>query len=238
VDTSRPFCPHTEWDYRGWLGLGKLRANGHPNGGPWRPCHCPSCQGSFPEHHGTLFPGKQAAVELIGRVVACLAEGLGIRATARGFEVAPNTVLPWLGEAAEQLRAFAAYFLGALHLEQLHLDALYAVWRDRKAGESSAEEALPRLERSPSWVGTAVDPQSTLLVGVEVGRRTLAMAQRVGHQGTAVLAPGCVRLFLTDGLKDYATALLSHFGQWRHPERRQEKGPRPKPRWLPLPALL
>ena len=41
----------------------------------------------FPRHHGTIFHGKQAAVELIVRVLACLAEGLGIRATARVFEV-------------------------------------------------------------------------------------------------------------------------------------------------------
>jgi hypothetical protein len=46
-----------------------------------------------------------------------------------------------------------------------------------------------------------------------------------------------VPLFLTDGLKDYATAILSHFGHWMHPERRQDKGPRPKPRWMPLPGL-
>src|SRR4030095_13884597 len=65
----------------------------------------------FPEHHGTIFHGKQAAVERIVRVLACLAEGLGIRATARVFEVAPHTVLQWLVEAAEQLRAFSAYFL-------------------------------------------------------------------------------------------------------------------------------
>ena len=64
------------------------------------------------------------------------------------------------------------------------------------------------------------------------------MAQRVVHQVTGVLAPGCVPLFLTDGLKDYGTALLTHFGHWRHPERRQNKGPRPKPRWMPLPELL
>ncbi len=64
------------------------------------------------------------------------------------------------------------------------------------------------------------------------------MAQRVVHQVTGVIAPGCVPLFLTGGLKHYATALLTHFGHWRHPERRQEKGPRPKPRWMPLPELL
>jgi IS1 family transposase len=177
-------------------------------------------------------------VELIVRVVACLAEGLGIRATARVFEVDANTVLHWLIEAAEQLRAFSAYVLCALPLEQLQLDEVYAVLRDCKAGAISDDEAIQRLERSPAWVWTAMDPQSKLLVVVEVGSRTLAMAQRVVHQVTAVLAPGCVPLFLTDGLKDYSMALLIHFGQWMQPERRQEKGPRPQPRWTPLPALL
>jgi IS1 family transposase len=238
IDTSRHFCPHAGCDYRGWLGLGNLRANGHPSGGPWRQFHCTSCQGYFLETHGTLFHGKQAAVELIVRVLACLAEGLGIRATARVFEVAPTTVLQWLVEAAEQLRAFAAYFLCDLHLEQLQLDELYAVLRARKAGEISDEEAIKRLERSPYWVWTAMDPTSKLLVVVDVGSRTVAMAQRVVHQLVEVLAPGCVPLFLTDGFKEYRTAILAHFGHWRQPERRQDKGPRPKPRWMPLPALL
>jgi IS1 family transposase len=237
IDTAMHFCPHTRCDYRGWLGLGNLRANGHPSGGPWRQFHCTACNGYFLETHGTLFHGKQAAVELIVRVLACLAEGLGIRATARVFEVAPNTVLQWLVEAAEQLRAFSAYFLCALHLEQLQLDELYAVLRDLKVGEISADEATKRLERSPDWVWTAMDPKSKLLVVVDVGRRTLAMAQCVVHQVTQVLAPDCVPLFFTDGLKDYATALLTHFGHWIHPARRQAKGPMPKPRWMPLPQL-
>ena len=238
IDTTMHFCPHAGCDYRGWLGLGNLRANGHPSGGPWRQFHCTSCNGYFLETHGTIFHGKQAAVELIVRVLACLAEGLGIRATARVFEVDANTVLQWLVEAAEQLRAFSAYFLCDLHLEQLQLDELYAVLRDRKAGAISDDEAIRRLERSPYWVWTAMDPTSKLLVVVDVGSRTLAMAQRVVHQVTQVLAPDWVPLFLTDGLKDYATALLTHFGSWMQPERRQDKGPRPKPRWMPLPALL
>jgi hypothetical protein len=209
-----------------------------PAAGSWRQFHCTSCKGYFLETHGTIFYGKQASVELIVRVLACLAEGLGIRATARVFEVAPYTVLQWLAEAAEQLRAFSASFLCNLHLEQLQLDELYAVLRDFKAGEISDEEAIQRLERSPSWVWTAMDPKSKLLVVVDVGSRTLAMAHRVVHQVTQVLARDCIPLFLTDGLKDYGTALLTHFGHWMQPERRQDKGPRPKPRWMPLPALL
>ena len=64
------------------------------------------------------------------------------------------------------------------------------------------------------------------------------MAQRVVHQVVQVLAPGCVPLFLTDGFKEYTTALLTHYGQWVQPARRRAQGPTPKPRWMPLPTLL
>jgi len=64
------------------------------------------------------------------------------------------------------------------------------------------------------------------------------MAQRLVHQVGQLLAPGCVPLFLTDGFKEYATALLTHFGHWVLPPRTQTKGPVPKPRWLPRPELL
>jgi hypothetical protein len=59
----------------------------------------------------------------------------------------------------------------------------------------------------------------------------------VVHQVVQKLAPSCVPLFLTDGFRDYMTAVLAHFGCWIHPERRQDKGPMPKPRWMPLPQL-
>jgi IS1 family transposase len=220
------------------LGLGNLRANGHPNGAPWRQFQCLSCLGYFPEHHGTIFHGKQAAVELIVRVLACLAEGVGIRGTARVFEIDPNTVLGWLVEAVELLHAFSAYFLHELHLNQIQLDELYAVLSAVRDGDVRASEAIERLSRSPQWVWVAMDPESKLLLAIDVGDRTLAMAQRVVHQVVQVLAPGCVPLFLTDGFKEYATALLTHFGQWVQPPRRQDKGPVPKLRWRPLPELL
>jgi IS1 family transposase len=110
--------------------------------------------------------------------------------------------------------------------------------RKVKSGEISEDEAIKRLERSPYWVWTAMDPESKLLVVIEVGPRTLAMAQCVVHQVFQHLAPDCVSLFLTDGLKDYGTAFLSHFGQWMQPARRRDKGPLPKPRWMPVPQLL
>ena len=44
--------------------------------------------------------------------------------------------------------------------------------------------------------------------------------------------------WFSDGFKGYLPAILGHFGIWVHPERRQDKGPWPKPRWMPLPGLL
>jgi hypothetical protein len=238
VDTSHHFCPNADCAYHGWVGWGNLRANGHPNGGPWRQLLCVVCRRYFLETLGTLFHGKRGSVELIVRVIACLAEGLGIRGTARVFEVDPNTVLGWLVEAADQLQAFSKYFLHDLHIGQVQLDELYAVLRAVKDGTVSEAEAIERLERSPQWVWVAMDPESKLLLAIDVGHRTLAMAQRVVHQVAQVLAPDCVPLFLTDGFREYMTALLTHYGHWVQLPRRQATGPMPKPRWMPLPQLL
>ena len=238
VDTSTHFCPNPDCAYRGWVGQGNLRANGHPNGGSWRQLLCIACRGYFLETLGTIFHGKRVPVELIVRVIACLAEGLGIRGTARVFEVDPNTVLQWLVEAAEQLQAFSRHVLHDVRVRQVQLDELFALLSAVKEGEVSEAEAIERLERAPRWVWVAMDPESKLLLAINVGDRTLAMAQRLVHSVAQVLAPDCAPLFLTDGFREYLTALLTHYGHWVHPPRRQAKGPEPKPRWMPLPQLL
>src|SRR5262249_19145773 len=238
VDTSTHFCPNPDCAYRGWVGWGNLRANGHPNGGPPRQLLCIVWRRYFLETVGTLLHGKRASVDLIVRVLACLAEGLGIRGTARVFEVDPNTVLQWLVEAAEQLRAFSQYFLHDLRIRQVQLDELFALLSAVRDGEVSETEAIERPERCPQWVWVAMARESKLLLALAVGQRRLAMAQRVAHQVAQILAPDCAPLFLTDGFREYLTALLTHYGQWVQPPRRQAHGPTPKPRWLPLPHLL
>jgi IS1 family transposase len=238
IDTSTHFCPNPDCAYRGWVDWGNLRANGHPNGGPWRQLLCVACHGYFLETLGTIFHGKRASVELIVRVLACLAEGMGIRGTARVFEVDPTTVLQWLVEAAEQLQAFSRHVLHGVRVRQVQLDELFALLSAVKAGEVSEAEAIARLERMAQWVWVAMDPESKLLLAIDVGNRTLAMAQRVVHQVAQVVAPDCAPLFLTDGFREYLTALLTHYGYWVQPPRRQVTGPAPKPRWMPQPQLL
>ena|SRR5882724_1908427 len=238
VDTQPHFCPNPRCDYYGWIGFGNIRANGHPSGGRWRQLQCVACGTYFLETHGTPLHGKRVAPELVVWAVGTLAEGLGIRAVARVFAVDPNTVLQWLVEAADQAAALSQYFLRDLRVTQVQLDELFALLSAIKAEEISEGEAVQRLSRSPQWVWGAIDPVSKLLLTIDVGQRTLTMAQGVVHQVAQVLAPGCVPLFLTDGFKEYTLALLTHFGHWVQPPRRQATGPAPKPRWMPLPALL
>src|SRR5215831_15858451 len=238
VDTSQHFCPNATCDYRGWVDWGNLCANGHPSGGPWRQFYCTACEGYFQETHGTPFHGKRVAPDLLVWAVGALAEGLGIRAVARVFEVDPNTVLQWLVEVAEHAAAFSRYFLHDVRVTQVQLDELFALLSAVQTGEVSEAEAITRLSRSPHWVWAAIDPVTKLLLTIAVGDRTLAMAQQIVHQVVQVLAPGCMPLFLTDGFKEYTTALLTHYGQWVQPARQRAQGPAPKPRWMPRPQLL
>jgi hypothetical protein len=151
--------------------------------------------------------------------------------------VDPDTVLSWLVEAADHAAAFSQY---CLHMTcgscKCSSDELFTLLGAVKEGEVSEAEAIQRLWRFPIECGSR-DPVTKLLLMIDVGDRMLATAQFVVHQSVHVWAPDCAPLFLTDGFKEQAIALLIHYGQWVYPARRQAKGPAPKPRWMPSPEL-
>jgi hypothetical protein len=64
VDTQHHFCPSPRCAYYGWVGLGNVRANGHPSGGRWRQLQCVACRSYFLETHSTPLHGTRIAPEL------------------------------------------------------------------------------------------------------------------------------------------------------------------------------
>jgi hypothetical protein len=74
----QPFLSQPRLSIPGRRGLGES-----PRQWPsqWRQLLCIACHRYFLETLGTIFHGKRTFVELIVRVLACLAEGLGIRGT-------------------------------------------------------------------------------------------------------------------------------------------------------------
>ena len=130
-----------------------------------------------------------------------------------------------LVEAAEQLQAFSCHVLHDVRVRQVQMDELFALLSAVRDGEISEAEAIERLERSPQGVWVALDPESKLVLVIDVGNRTLA--QRVVHQVAQVLAPDCVPLFLTDGFREYLTALLTHYEQGCSRQAARPQGPTP-----------
>ena len=175
IDTQQHFCPTHECPYYGWVGRGNIRANGHPGGKPWRQLQCVACQRYFQETHGTVFHATRVSPQMLVWAVGALAEGLGIRAVARVFEVDPNTVLQWLVEAADQLQAFSRYVLHDLEVTQVQLDELFALLSAVKAGEVS--DAVRGARLKPRWMPL---PQLLYAQGVKQYRRRRVV--RVRHR--------------------------------------------------------
>jgi len=70
--------------------------------------------------------GKRVALDQLVWAVGALAEGLGIRAVARGLRSTP--IPSWLAvEVAEHATAFSPYFLHDVHVTQVQLDELFAL---------------------------------------------------------------------------------------------------------------
>jgi hypothetical protein len=212
VDTTNRFCPHAACAYHGRVGFGNIRANGHPNGRRWRQLLCLSCRGYFLEPLGTPFHAKQVDPDPLGWAIAAVAEGLGIRAVARVFAVDPNTILGWLVAAAEHLEAFSGYFLPDVDVEQVQMDERFAWLSAVQDGDVTEAEAITCLSRSPHWVWVAMEPVCKRILTVDVGERTLKMAQHLVHQVTQVLAPDGAPLLLTDGVREYLTAFVTPDG--------------------------
>jgi transposase-like protein len=171
VDTSSHFCPNPDCRDYGWVGLGDIRSNGHPNGSRWRQLECKVCYKTFMETVNTIFNRKQESAETIWRVLTSLAEGVGIRKTARIFDLDPNTVEKWLKEAAEHAEAVSHYLLHDLHLTQVQVDELWALLGKRSDAK-----------RATCWVWLAT----------VVGDRSQACAQLLIHAIVLLLAPGCI----------------------------------------------
>jgi hypothetical protein len=237
VDTGPPVCLNPDCPSRGWGAGGTFAPRAIPRAGPGGSCWG-GCRRSFRETLGTLFHGKRPSVERIVRVLAGRAAGRGSRGTARVFAVDPNTVPQWLVAAAAPRRAFSQPCLHDVQVRQGQRDELCALRSAVKEGGGRAMEAIERLERAPRWVWVAIAPESTLLLAIDGGNRTLAMAQRVVHHVAQVLAPDCAPLGRTAGCTAYRPALLTHYGPWGQRPRRHAKGPAPQPRGLPLPARL
>jgi len=237
IPTNHVFCPE-----KGCRGFEKLGP--HPDhwivgagtyttkaGGQRQMFQCQWCHSVFSETQGTVFFGLKTPQETVYRALKALAEGLGIRATARVFEVEADTVLLWLRRAGQHSEKVSAYLMRNLHVEQAQMDELWTFVRKKEKVLSSWEKLY--TEYGDTWVWTVFDPVNKLVLALLVGEHEEEQAVGVLTLLKERLVAGCLPLFTSDQLPHYIRALLQVFGRWVQPARNGTRGRFPEPRREP-----
>ena len=125
------FCPNKGCSQYGKVGSGNIVRYGKSRQGRQR-YQCRVCKKVFNERMGTLFYGKRTAVKDIVESLAMVAEGMGIRATARVKGIKHDTLSAWLREAGSQAQQVEEVLLQDYQWSASQIDALWTYGRRKE----------------------------------------------------------------------------------------------------------
>jgi IS1 family transposase len=155
--------------------------------------------------------------ERVEFVLLFLAEGVDAAVLVRYTGHADATIARWLERMGHHSSRWHNRLFRHLSLGFIQMDELYS---------------RVRREASAVWLWLAIDAQTKLIPAMHVGGRTKEDAFVLVHDLKQRLAPDCVPVFTTDGLRSYFYAITAHFGYWKRPKRAR------KDHWLVHPELL
>jgi IS1 family transposase len=178
---------------------------------------CQACHQKVTERRPTAWYHLKTAAARVSEVLAMLAEGLDVSAVVRVTGHTEATIQRWLTRAAMHAERVHTHFFQGLVLTHIQLDEIKARLRDKT---------------QEWWVWVTLDVTTKVIPVLAVGARTQAMANQVVHRLKEILAPGCLPVFTSDGLRLYCYALTAHWGTWG-----VQVGHR-LPQWQVLPELL
>jgi IS1 family transposase len=178
---------------------------------------CQACGGTCSARRDTPLYRLKTPAARVGEVLTALAEGLDVAAAARVFGHRPATIATWLSRAGAHSATLHTRWLRDLHLPHLQLD-----------------ELRTRLRRRARvvWLWVVLEPRTKIIPVLHLGARTQASAHAVVHALRQTLAPDCLPVFTSDGLRLYFYALTAHFGRWAGGAGRRAR------RWQVAPGLL
>jgi IS1 family transposase len=164
-----------------------------------RDLKCRACQTKFSVRYGTVLYRLKTPARRVGEDLSALAEGLSVGAAVRVFGHGEFTIRTWLTRAGLHATCLHEQLFQNLKLLHIQLDELCTKTRQ-------AADAL--------WVWFAIDARTKIIPVLKAGPRTQSVAHAVAHALVKVLAPDCLPIFTSDGLKLYFYALTAHFGSW------------------------
>ena len=195
-----------------------LRWDGWRNQGEATPSlECGACGSKHTARLGTPMYRLKTASERVALATHQAMKGMSIADISEVLGLSEETVTRWLRR-------------GGQHSEGLH----ERLFKDLVVMHIQLDELVSKVRRGGQrlWIWTAEDALSKAWLVWYVGQRTQADAHRVVHRVVQRLAPDCVPVFSSDGLRQYFYALTAHFGQWTQPDGKRRPG------WQVLPDFL
>jgi hypothetical protein len=147
---------------------------------------CQACRTTFSARRHTALYRLKTPAQRMGEVLTALAEGLDVAAATRVFGYSEGTITRWLTRAGAHSAKVHNRWLRNLALPHIQLD-----------------ELRTRVRRQALWLWLAVDPLTKLIPVLHLGSRTQYSAHVVVHALRQRVAPGCLPVFISDGLNHY-----------------------------------
>ena len=210
---SRYSCPNQVCADFNQPGLGNIRhrswggARGHIER-----LRCVSCGQEFSACCGTLMSHSKLPEATVEQLLKCQRWGVCDVGTAEICGVDIKTVHRFQRMAAQRAQEHHQQVVHGVEVAGVQLDEMHAKRRPKQV----------------EWLHTALAMGSLFILWVEFGARTGQTSARLVAQVVARLA--YLPVWLTDGWKPYATALLQVLGRVYRPQRKGTVGRKPHPR--------
>jgi len=177
-------------------------------------CRC--CQQEFSERKNTALWNSKIPEAKAVSVAEHLADGCGIKSTARLVKVDPSTVRRLNGKVGK-------------HGQQYHEQEV----QDVVVSELQADERYGFVgnKQQPAWEAELMDPASKFILAHVQGARDESLIRRLLADGAARLHHRHEVALFTDGLPAYRTLFPQIFGYAYYPPRQGARGPYPKARF-------
>jgi hypothetical protein len=120
-------CPNPDCSNYGQRGVGNLRLHGWSGSGHRIRClHCVTCGTDFSERANTPLFGLRTSEDKLVSIAEHLADGCGVRATARLCKVSRNTVLRFTQRFGKHAELFHDGKVRHVHPQQIQPDEAWA----------------------------------------------------------------------------------------------------------------
>ena len=162
--------------------------------------YCDACEHKFTVRRDTVLYRLKTPSAEVAEALTYLAEGVDVSVLERTTGKGESTLRTWLTRAGLHAAKLHDHFFQRLTFRHIQLDELWANVRQKS---------------HEVWVWTSMEVTTKIVPVIQLGPRTLAVAQAVVHELRQRMQAGQpLPVFSTDGLRLYFYALTAHFGQW------------------------